>query len=241
VETTVNRKQGPIVKKVPCPAFIDIYNKYMNGVDSHDQLRLQRYSVQRSIRMKKYYKSLFLGLLDMALVNSYILHRLYSKTVEEKPMTHAEFRILLQDQLLKLGPDDLAQRTMQSRVPSPGGAPRTPLAAQVVVSEHTMCVSEDKNAADRFRFRVCKVCSALQIDKTKSVGTTRAYCKECSSEKGRIYLCDKIRGTVDGNQLTCFQVWHGLWQNGSDMAAQTKRIRMRKGAQGRVGPDPAGD
>lgn len=28
---------------IPCPEFVVLYNKYMGGVDSHDQLRLQRY------------------------------------------------------------------------------------------------------------------------------------------------------------------------------------------------------
>ncbi|OWY98059.1 hypothetical protein PHMEG_00031272 [Phytophthora megakarya] len=43
------------------------------GVDVHDQLRLQRYSLQLSLRFRKYYKSLALGLIDMAIVNNFII------------------------------------------------------------------------------------------------------------------------------------------------------------------------
>ncbi|EGZ13536.1 hypothetical protein PHYSODRAFT_412029, partial [Phytophthora sojae] len=56
------------------------YQRYMGGVDRHDQLRLQAYSLQLSTRFAKY-KSLFLGLVDMALVNAYIV---YKKLCERK-------------------------------------------------------------------------------------------------------------------------------------------------------------
>ena len=35
--------------QVPCPEVVAAYNKTMAGVDSHDQVRLQRYSIQRGI------------------------------------------------------------------------------------------------------------------------------------------------------------------------------------------------
>ncbi|EGZ26802.1 hypothetical protein PHYSODRAFT_412093, partial [Phytophthora sojae] len=59
----------------PCPGLVAVYQRYMEGAVRHDQLRLQAYSMQRSIRFNKYYKGLFRGLLDMALVNAYIIHR----------------------------------------------------------------------------------------------------------------------------------------------------------------------
>lgn len=34
-------------ERVPCPQVVADYNSHMAGVDSHDQLRLQRYSLQR--------------------------------------------------------------------------------------------------------------------------------------------------------------------------------------------------
>ena len=45
-ETTLKRKgsDGRAVT-LPCPELVVTYNKYMGGVDSHDQLRLQRYAL----------------------------------------------------------------------------------------------------------------------------------------------------------------------------------------------------
>lgn len=51
---------------VACPRVVKDYQEPMGSVDVHDQLRLQRYSLQRAIRFRKYYKSLAPGLIDMA-------------------------------------------------------------------------------------------------------------------------------------------------------------------------------
>jgi hypothetical protein len=114
-KTALKRKEkdGSSVD-VSCPEFVADYNKYMNGVDAHDQLRLQRYSVQRSLRAKKYYMTLFFGLIDMALVNMYIVHCQYCKSVGEKPLSHAKFRAQLHHQLISRTEEDFRS------VPSPG-------------------------------------------------------------------------------------------------------------------------
>ncbi|GMF15153.1 unnamed protein product [Phytophthora fragariaefolia] len=69
------RREGSERREVPCPKFVKQYQALMGGVDRHDQLRLLRYSIQMSNRCMKYYKSLFFGLVDMAIVNAYIIYR----------------------------------------------------------------------------------------------------------------------------------------------------------------------
>lgn len=41
---------------VPCPALVQDYQKWMCGVDAHDQLRLQRNSLQLAVVKQRYYK-----------------------------------------------------------------------------------------------------------------------------------------------------------------------------------------
>ncbi|OWZ02408.1 hypothetical protein PHMEG_00026043 [Phytophthora megakarya] len=54
--TTVQRREkNGSVTIVPCPALVAEYQRYMGGVDRHDQLRLQSYSMQLSTRFVKYY------------------------------------------------------------------------------------------------------------------------------------------------------------------------------------------
>ena len=49
--TTVQRREKTgEVTIVPCPNVVVEYQKYMGGVDRHDQLRLQSYSLQMSTR-----------------------------------------------------------------------------------------------------------------------------------------------------------------------------------------------
>lgn len=67
---TVNRRSAQSLLAVQSPKVVADYHAMMGGVDRHDQLRLQSYSIQTGFRFRKYYKSLFVGLLDLAIVNS---------------------------------------------------------------------------------------------------------------------------------------------------------------------------
>lgn len=243
-KSSVNRKlKDGASTEVACPEFVADYNTYMGGVDTHDQLRLQRYSVQRSVRFAKYYKMLFLGLFDMALVNSYIVHREYCRSVGEKALSHAKFRIRLHEQLLEMTQAKFANVRPRNvagdaQVCSPGFS--------ATVTTHTIMLSNDKKPSGGTRFRVCKVCSILhsQVPKeltaetTTAVPTTRWYCKECSNEKTRVYLCNTVQRDDVGNQLTCFQTWHQVWNNGLNRF-DGSMIRMRNHSDPPPSPFPA--
>jgi hypothetical protein len=76
------------------------------GVDIHDQLRLQCYSLQMDVVFRKYYNTIFRGLVDMAIVNAYIVYREVQKQRGEPPADHAKFLHVLQAQMLELTPAD---------------------------------------------------------------------------------------------------------------------------------------
>ncbi|KAE9035208.1 hypothetical protein PR002_g7699 [Phytophthora rubi] len=67
------------------------YQTYMGGVNVHYQLRLQRYSLQMARRYKKYYKSLFLGLIDLTNINAFILFNWRRFTDGKSKISHVEF------------------------------------------------------------------------------------------------------------------------------------------------------
>ncbi|POM59187.1 LOW QUALITY PROTEIN: hypothetical protein PHPALM_32124 [Phytophthora palmivora] len=89
------RERDGSLSVVPCLRLVRDYHEAMGGVDIHDRLRLQRYSIRRAIRMRKYYKTIFLGLVDLALVNAFIVHKLALKRLNKPVPTHAAFMRLL--------------------------------------------------------------------------------------------------------------------------------------------------
>jgi len=58
--------------ELTCPNIVKVYNKHMGGVDLLDSL-LGRYKIK--MRTKKWYMRLFYHLLDVTIVNSWILHK----------------------------------------------------------------------------------------------------------------------------------------------------------------------
>ena len=65
---------------MPAPRAVGSYNRFMQAVDRHDQLR-QLFSLSSRHGFKKYYIKIMLGIIDMVLVNSFILFKM---TNEEK-------------------------------------------------------------------------------------------------------------------------------------------------------------
>ncbi|KAE9018478.1 hypothetical protein PF005_g7400 [Phytophthora fragariae] len=100
--STVMRRVHGEMKAVPAPELERDYHRWMGGVDVHDQLRTQRYSVQLAYKTRKYYKTLFMGLFDMALVSAFIVHRYYRKVNNKRPPNHFAFLETLMEQLLAI-------------------------------------------------------------------------------------------------------------------------------------------
>ncbi|GMF49334.1 unnamed protein product [Phytophthora fragariaefolia] len=84
------------------------YHRWMGGVNIHDQLHLQRYLLQLAVVFRKYYKTIFLRLVDIAIVNANIVYREARKQRVEPPVDHAKFLHLLQARMLELPASDFA-------------------------------------------------------------------------------------------------------------------------------------
>ncbi|GMF33646.1 unnamed protein product [Phytophthora fragariaefolia] len=138
-----------------CPKLVTDYQRWMGGVDVHDQLRLQSSSIQLPFRFRKYYKSLFFGLLDLALVNAYITHKEASRLGGETPMKRYEWLNTLHKQLLQLKDEDF------QNAPTP--SPLTRKRRRPASSGHTLVQFDDwvivKGGIQKRRQRACKVSS----------------------------------------------------------------------------------
>ena len=215
--------------ELSAPQLVRDYHKWMGGVDVHNQLRLQSYSIQTSIRFRKYYKSLFFGFVDMAIVNGFITHKEVMRAAGRTPMKRAAYMTTLHNQLLQVkaadfeAPDDLL---------SPAPRKRSRKAASGACVTHTMRQSQDwYGPADkqRRRQRACKVCALLRGEKSKSWQTT-FYCEQCSPDSDRLLLtCSRVRGHPIAPTKTCWQIWHEDFDCGNDIPESLKhRVQYRR-------------
>ena len=87
-------------KELNIPAFIDMYNHYMNGVDNADQLR-SYYSTQR-VHLKNW-KPLWHFLLDTTVINSYKIHHCMPEHSYQPRYQYSQrqFRVKLASQLFE--------------------------------------------------------------------------------------------------------------------------------------------
>ncbi|OWZ16488.1 LOW QUALITY PROTEIN: hypothetical protein PHMEG_0009714 [Phytophthora megakarya] len=227
----VVRQDGTTHTEVPCPRVIEDYHTFMGGVDVHDQLRLQRYSLRRALRFRKYYKSLVLVLIDLAIVNGYIIHKAYHKNMESRPLTHVKYMIKLHLQLIQLQASDMYEwnafgaqlpEPEPTYVPLPVGADESSEHAARQVDEWWNADTQAKR-----RQRSCKVCSVLRTEKHRAA-TTTYYCSTCS-DAGPIYLCMRARRKVREVAMTCWDIWHKEWSNGKMIPVDNGRaIRVRR-------------
>jgi CDP-glycerol glycerophosphotransferase (TagB/SpsB family) len=99
---------------VPCPSMVRDYQRWMGGVDIHDQLRMQRYSLQLAVVLRKYYKTIFLVLVDMAIVNAFIVYREAQKKSGVPRADPAKFLQDLHAQMIELTAADFANQVRPS-------------------------------------------------------------------------------------------------------------------------------
>ena len=88
-------------QNLPIPKLINDYNQYMNGVDIADQYRRNLKSQQTS---RRNWHPLFYWLLDVTLVNIYLLFKWWAATEPDppiRPLSHKAFRLAIVDSLLE--------------------------------------------------------------------------------------------------------------------------------------------
>ncbi|EGZ13789.1 hypothetical protein PHYSODRAFT_415622, partial [Phytophthora sojae] len=61
--------------------------------------------------------------------------------------------------------------------------------------------------------RNCKICSLMRTD-GKRGGTTTYYCEACVDPQ-QVYLCMKPKKTTDGVLMSCWEIWHTTYKNGT--------------------------
>ncbi|POM75577.1 Hypothetical protein PHPALM_7307 [Phytophthora palmivora] len=165
------------------------------------------------------------------------LSKLMNGEKEWEPMTpiyipHVKFLKQLHLEFIQLQERDWdALQRMQATPTKSRDTPRQSSHVPVQVDEWR----EGKQGRKR-RQRVCKVCSVLKESSEAKGGETTFYCSTCklhsNSKKAtvtRVYLCNKVKHTSNGESVSCFEIWHRHWRNGSMLppSQRKKKIRAR--------------
>ncbi|KAF0728663.1 hypothetical protein Ae201684_013621 [Aphanomyces euteiches] len=93
----VHRRIGSQTIQQECFSLVGLYNKYMQGVDRHDQLR-ERFSIASGASFKQWYKKLGFALIDIAITNLYVLYTICEPV--NRRDSHLHFQTKLANQML---------------------------------------------------------------------------------------------------------------------------------------------
>ena len=160
------------------PLVVEEYNKNMGGVDTGDQL-LSYYGF--SHRTLKWWRRLFFHLIDLAIVNAYILYLL--SPCSGRRLTHAQFRIELAKQLLM----ETVEESTAEQQRGPHSNPNPP---------------SSRLTGRHFPGKVSPTASGRQ---------SRPDCVVCSRKKGRgrvstTYKCKQCH--LPMCVVPCFELYH---------------------------------
>ncbi|XP_059354143.1 uncharacterized protein LOC132092088 [Carassius carassius] len=212
-DTVTRKAKGPdgVWRKrlIPVPSAVKDYSKYTGGVDLSDSLT-DYYDVLH--KSTKWYETFFFHFLDIAVVNSFILHQKLAKAQNKVPLIQKLFREILVSELARVGrgknpllsaaKDPSTSNTPVSirRSARLSSAPKETNAYSASDTESSpppspaqmeRCYPEYFGSDATYGRQVCVMCK-LQGYKFK----TPIYCSHC-----KVALCFR-------SSRNCFKKWH---------------------------------
>ena len=244
-DNVVRRLRGNKIKVLTACRPLTLYHKYMGGVDTHDYMRMGSYSLQKSYHMNYWPKTMFLGILDLVLVNIYILWKLVHFGKPEMKTREDFYHTLAEEMFFYKGFDDIVRtrnhaKAMQTPSPAakkakdkagsgrdlrpseyPGHEFATLLAktkSKTRLKAKQIALEEYKygNGGRDSRFRHCYVCSRLSSQRY----LTKYYCSCC---RAPICSTKMLRQDKHGEPYVC---WNELHENADIQRSLVKSTLM---------------
>ncbi|KAK7153232.1 hypothetical protein R3I93_011203 [Phoxinus phoxinus] len=181
------------IRQIPIPTATKDYNKYMGGVDLSDAL-IGYYNVLH--KTQKWYKTFFFHFIDIAVVNSFILHQQLCKSQNKSHLTQKEYRETLVSELVSIATlSNASPAPKKSTSCDPEPSTSNPNKTNVD-STNEPCWPEYYGSDATSGRRVCVFCklSGLKVK-------TPVYCSKCS-----VALCFVP-------SRNCFRKWHAEKHN----------------------------
>ncbi|CAK1587806.1 unnamed protein product [Parnassius mnemosyne] len=176
---------------IPCPKVIEEYNAHMGGVDTMDSY-LGRYRIR--MKSKKWTNRLFQHMLDMAVINSWILYKkvsLKKKTNPKNILKLVDFRTELAETLCKYGAVSENKRGRPSMNRQENTSKKRPK-----IGAQTLPPNDVRTDG---------------VGHDKSYNTKRNQCKYANCKKLTSVMCTKCKISLcDNRKNNCFQVFHAM-------------------------------
>ena len=186
--SSVTRRVGRESVRVRAPACIKKYNKGMQAVDRHDQLRAL-FSLCHRHGFKKYYVKLALGLIDIACVNAWLHWTLVNEEASKKRNARYKFFDDLADAFITTdwveylrGPGAESSEVAFKTLVTEGGT----VSHHVVEDDPADELMDDHHAGDQCKMLAVK--DLLREDRNKQKGLS---CRVCRFE-GRMGVVSSV-------------------------------------------------
>ncbi|CAB9531382.1 unknown protein [Seminavis robusta] len=198
---TVKRQIGPLARQLDCPTAMIRYQRTMFGVDKGDELRAHFGGFSTKAHFKKWYKRVFLAILDVMLMNAHIAWNLSAK---EKASRNRN--VLERHQFMQF----VAECLLHYNEPEEVLQPKESTAA--MDTNHRPM--QPKKGTSRNRCIVCRLENGKWFDpKLGETGTRSglAVCSECGIYAHNHIVTDsdrKIHNMQPFQNKTCFEIAH---------------------------------
>lgn len=179
---TVKRFSKDVKAKIDitCPALVKQYNKHMGGVDTANAL-MGLYKTPH--KAKRWYFSIFAYLLDVTVVNSWLLYRKDCESLKQKYMPLKRFRLEIATGLSQCGKESRkSRRSKDSETSTP--VIQRPVVERPDLSTRGDCYAHWPIHTSKGRCRLCVK------------GTSRLKCEKCDA---RLCLTES---------KNCFKAFH---------------------------------
>ncbi|POM58487.1 LOW QUALITY PROTEIN: Hypothetical protein PHPALM_36853 [Phytophthora palmivora] len=169
------------------------------------------------ITYKKYYKGFFLGLVDLAIINSYIIYNAVRTAANLQKMSHVKFLKHLHLELCQLHDEDWAPLRSTRAYNLRHEKSWRLLDVGLLSIFHCKMMRGDQATTIKGESAV-PASTKFGTDNDRG-GASSTYCSKCklktASKKTmswRVFLCQKNRHTVKGELLSYFDIWHRAWR-----------------------------
>lgn len=205
---TVKRRMGPTRNDFPCPISLIMYQKNMFGVDKGDQIRGQGAGFSNHVHFKKWYKGVFLGIVDCGLLNAYIAWNASaasSRLGRIRLQRHEFYSLVAQGLLDYVDPNEPDDEKRQATTPPEIPKPRNLL--QDALSEHKPIFGDKRGN--------CIRCAVCRLEKTwlKSTSNLKGHvvtCSQCGINAHHGHLAEplEVHKLEEFKGMTCFEILH---------------------------------